>query len=155
MAPDYDRVWVLDSSRLEAVFKKSRRCAASRDTVLGGTLTRVLDLASHLPVHLWLDARSEGQRPHPPRNPGPFVPERTILLLDRGFSRFSFFDALTETGSVLVSQWGNHWVFDEVQTLSGPATTSDQLVRLGKYRSSPCRHPVRRIGRKDVDGQWH
>lgn len=153
--PDYARVWILDSTRLEAVFKKSQALRGVSRTVLGGTLTTVLDLASHLPVHLWLNEDPKVNDRTILDTLTPIVPDGTILLLDRGFSRFSFFDALTETGSVLVSQWGNHWVFDEVQTLQISATTSDQLVRVGKYRSSPCRHPVRRIGRCDATGTWH
>lgn len=155
VAPHFDRVWILDSSRLEAVFKKSGALRGVSQTVLGGTLTTVLDLASHLPVHLWLDASPTKNDRRILDTVVPLVPERTILLLDRGFSRFSFFDALTETGSVLVSQWGNHWVYDDLQTLSSCATTTDQIVRVGKYRSSRCHHPVRRIGRKDAQGVWH
>lgn len=154
LTPAYERVWVLDSSRLEAVFKKSGALRGVSSTVLGGTLTTVLDLASHLPVHLWLDASPKTNDRAILDTVTPLVPERTILLLDRGFSRFSFFDTLSESGSVLVSQWGAHWVFDAVQTLSTTTTTSDQIVQLGKYRSSRCRSPVRRIGRKDATGRW-
>ena len=155
LAPAYEQVWVLDSSRLEAVFKKSGALRGVSPTVLGGTLTTVLDLASHLPIQLWLDERAQTNDRAILDTVLPLVPERTILLLDRGFSRSSFFDALTEAGSVLVSQWSNHWVFDEVQTLQIRATISDQIVQLGKYRSSRCRHPVRRIGRRDAKGGWH
>lgn len=155
VAPHFDRVWILDSSRLEAVFKKSGALRGVSQTVLGGTLTTVLDLASHLPVHLWVDANPHLNDRALLDTLTPLVPDRTIVLLDRGFSRFSFFDALTETGSVLVSQWGNHWVFDTVETLARSETQTDQIVRLGKYRSSRCHHPVRRIGQCDGQGRWH
>jgi hypothetical protein len=155
VAPHFDRVWVLDSSRLEAVFKKSGALRAVSTTVLGGTLTSVLDLASHLPVHLWVDASATTNDRAILDTVVPLVPKRTIVLLDRGFARYSFFDTLTESGSVLISQWGNHWVFDEVQLLAEGATETDQIVQLGKYRSSRCRHPVRRIGRQDPSGRWH
>jgi hypothetical protein len=153
--PDYERVWILDSTRLEAVFKKSGALRGVSPTVLGGTLTTVLDLASHLPVHLWLNDSATVNDRAILDTVTPLVPNGTILLLDRGFSRFSFFDAVTEVGSVLVSQWGNHWVFDHIQTLQVSATTSEQIVQLGTYRSSRCRHPVRRIGRCDASGTWH
>lgn len=155
VAAHADRVWVLDSSRLEAVFKKSGALRGVSATVLGGTLTSVLDLASHLPVHLWLDASATTNDRVLLDTVAPLVPARTILLLDRGFARFSFFDTLTESGSVLISQWGKHWVFDEVHLLSASATETDQIVQLGKYRTSRCHHPVRRIGRTDAAGRWH
>lgn len=64
--PGYARVWVLDSSRLEAVFKKSKAARLQDGRQLGGTLTTVLDLGSHLPVHAWVD-------------PSPTVNDRLIL----------------------------------------------------------------------------
>lgn len=154
--PDYARVWVLDSSRLEAVFKKTQALRGVPETVLGGTLTAVLDLASQLPVQLWIDESATVNDRHILDKLAPLVPERTILLLDRGFARYSFFDTLTESGSVLVSQWGTHWAFEVVQTLPTrtPAVT-DQIVRVGKYRSSRCHHPLRRIGCRDAAGRWH
>jgi len=151
---DYERVWVLDSSRLEAVFKKSSAVRGVSTTVLGGTLTSVLDLASHLPVYLWLDASATTNDRTILDTIVPLVPQRTILLLDRGFSRFSFFDALTESGSVLVSRWSPHWVCTVVRTLSTSPTQIDQIVHVGKYRSSRCHHLVRRIGRQDAKGEW-
>jgi hypothetical protein len=154
LAPVYERVWVLDSSRLEAVFKKSGALRGVAKTVLGGTLTTVLDLASHLPVQVWLDENPTVNDRQILDKLAPLVPKRTIVLLDRGFSRFSFFDGLTESGSVLISQWSQHWVGDVVATLPARADTRDQIVQLGKYRSSRCRHPVRRIGQRDATGRW-
>lgn len=154
LAPVYERVWVLDSSRLEAVFKKNGALRGVAKTVLGGTLTTVLDLASHLPVQVWLDENPKVNDRQILDKLAPLVPKRTIVVLDRGFSRFSFFDGLTESGSVLISQWSDHWVFAEGQTLQDSDSTRDQIVQLGKYRSSRCRHPVRRIGQRDATGRW-
>jgi hypothetical protein len=69
--------------------------------------------------------------------------------------RYSFFDALTESGSVLVSPWGNSWVFEVLHTHPSAPTQLDQIVRVGKYRSSRCHHPIRRVGRMDAQGVWH
>jgi hypothetical protein len=154
LAPVYERVWVLDSSRLEAVFKKSGALRGVSATILGGTLTTVLDLASHLPVQVWLDDNPKVNDRQILDKLTPLVPKRTIVLLDRGVSRFSFFDALTESGSVLISQWVQHWVFTEGAVLHDSATLRDQIVQLGKYRSSRCRYPVRRIGQRDATGCW-
>jgi hypothetical protein len=153
--PDYARVWVLDSTRLEAVFKKTKALRGQTDPVLGGTLTAVLDLGSHLPVQLWVD-------PSPTINDRTFVPKvrdlappGTIVVLDRGFNSFAEFDALTQQDCVVVGRWTANWAYDVSETLHASATELEQRVQLGKYRSSPCRHPVRRIGRRDASGQWH
>lgn len=155
LPPDLARVWILDSSRLEAVFKKSKALRGVERTVLGGTLISVLDLASHLPVRVWVNESatvSDRKILDPVLET---VPAGTILVLDRGFSRYSFFDALTENGSVLISQWSQQWAGEVVQTHRRTATEQDQIVRVGKYRSNRCRHPLRRIGRLQSDGQWH
>ncbi len=152
--PSYQRVWVLDSSRLEAVFKKSRAVSHQPGNVLGGTVTAVLDVGSHLPVQVWVDAsatvndRAILPKLHERTPPG------TILVLDRGFNRFASFDTVTEHGSAIVGRWTANWSFELLETLSSGPTHLDQRVRLGTYRSNPCRHPVRRIGRLD-QGQWH
>lgn len=152
--PGYARVWVLDSSRLEAVFKKSKAARLQDGRQLGGTLTTVLDLGSHLPVHAWVD-------PSPTVNDRlilPNVRERTppgtILVLDRGYNSFAQFAAISEQGSTVVGRWTANWRAEVVQTISSAPGRLDQIVRVGPYRSSPGRHPLRRIGRYD-HGQWH
>ncbi|MCO5220495.1 MAG: IS4 family transposase [Thermomicrobiales bacterium] len=154
LAPAYQRVWILDSSRLEAVFKKSKAVRATDGTVLGGTLVTVLDLGSHLPVQVWVDpSATVNDRKSLPKLQA-CTPSGTIVVLDRGFSTFASFDALTEAGSAVVGRWTANWTYEVVETLSSSATHLDQLVRLGRFRSSPCQHPVRRIGRLDQK-QWH
>lgn len=152
--PGYERVWVLDSSRLEAIFKKSQAARASDGKQLGGTLTTVLDVGSHLPVQIWVD-------PSPTVNDRAIFPhlrERTppgtILVLDRGYNSFAQFDAVTAQGSTVVGRWTANWRATVVETVRGEPELSDQIVRVGAYRSSPCRHPLRRIGCVRA-GSWH
>lgn len=154
LAPRYRRVWILDSSRLEAVFKKSGAVRAATGTVLGGTLVTVLDLGSHLPVHVWVEPSATVNDRKSLPNLHECTPPGTIVVLDRGFSSFASFDTLTETGSTVVGRWTANWHYEVIETLSSSPTHLDQRVRLGRYRSSPCQHPVRRIGRLD-HGQWH
>ena len=154
LAPHYQRVWILDSSRLEAVFKKSAAVRGKAGTVLGGTLVTVLDLGSHLPVQVWVDASATvNDRKSLPKLHA-CTPSGTIVVLDRGFSSFSSFDTLTTAGSAVVGRWTANWNYEVIQTLASSTTHLDQVVRLGRFRSSPCHHPVRRIGWCD-QGTWH
>lgn len=152
--PVYERIWVVDSSRLEAVFKKSKAARTQDGKQLGGTLTTVLDVGSHLPVHAWID-------PSPTVNDRAILPELrertppgTLLVLDRGYNSFAQFDAVTEQGSTVIGRWTAHWRAEVIATLPAAHGMLDQIVRVGTYRSSPCRHPLRRIGRC-LDNQWH
>jgi hypothetical protein len=152
--PAYERVWVLDSSRLEAVFKKSGALRDHPGKVLGGTLVAVLDVGSHLPVQVWVDASATVNDRAILPNLHERTPAGTIVVLDRGFNSFASFDALTDIGNAVVGRWTANWTFELIETLSGGATHLDQRVRVGTYRSSPCHHLVRRIGRF-ANGQWH
>ena len=147
--PAYVRVWVVDSSRLEAVFKKSGAVRDHPGKRLGGTLTAVLDVGSHLPVHVWVAAsptvNDRASLPHLRER----TPPGTIVVLDRGFTSFASFAALAADGSAVVSRWCAHWRFAVVATLSSGPTHCDQLVRIGSGSQQ-----VRRIGRFD-NGQWH
>jgi hypothetical protein len=126
--PAYQRVWLLDSSRLEAVFKKSGALRAVPGTVLGGTLTAVLDLGSHLPVHVWVDASATvNDRAHLP-NLHERTPPGTIVVLDRGFTTFASFAQLRAAGSAVVGRWSAHWKVVVVSTLS----------HVTRSRRSPC-----------------
>lgn len=154
LAPIYERVWILDSSRLEAVFKKTKAARGTTGTVLGGTLTALLDLATHLPVQVWVDTSATVNDRRIVPDVLKTLPNRTILLLDRGFTSFWLFDQLAAQEQVLISPWGTAWAFDVVAELRTTPTLSDQLVKLGKYRSNPCHQPVRRIGRITAKGDW-
>lgn len=154
LAPAYERVWVLDSSRLEAVFKKTKAVRDNTGTVLGGTLTVIVDLATHLPVQVWVNPSATVNDHQIVPTVLKTLPNRTILLLDRGFTSFRLFDQLAAQERGLISQWGNAWAFEVVQNLRTTPTLTDQLVKLGKYRSNPCHQPVRRIGRRTATGSW-
>ena len=92
----FPRIWAIDGSTLEELFKKVGLQRPAVGTVLGGTLEAVLDVATKLPVMLWLD-------PDPAANDKRFV-ERikalltpgTLLVLDAGYYAFPWFDWLTE-----------------------------------------------------------
>jgi hypothetical protein len=56
----YPRLWAIDGSTLEAVFKKVGLVRPAPGTVLGGTLDAVLDLATKLPIQLWLEHEAVG-----------------------------------------------------------------------------------------------
>lgn len=152
--PSYQRVWIVDSSRLEAVFKKSGALRGVPGKVLGGTLTVVLDLGSHLPVHVWVDASSTVNDRAQLPNLHERTPPGTIVVLDRGFTTFASFAQVRAAGSAVVGRWSAHWNGVVVATLSHGPTHCDQVVRLGPGSAGTAAQLVRRIGRYD-NGQWH
>jgi hypothetical protein len=149
----YPRVWAVDGSTLEELFKKVGLLRDEAGTVLGGTLEAVLDLATKLPVRLWLD-------PDPAANDLRFreriqaiLTPGTLLVLDAGYWAFPFFDWLTEHGCGFVIRARALRAETVERVLHESPHVRDRVVRLGKYRSNPCAHPVRLVEVR-VGGSW-
>jgi hypothetical protein len=150
----YARVWALDCTTLEALFRKVGLLRDAPTPPLGGRLLAILDVVTKLPCHLWWD-------PEPTRNEKSFLPQAqavlgagTLLLLDRGFYAFAFFDWLTEQACAFITrQRGGHTVVQVLQVLTATPALRDRIVRLGQ-RKNPCRAPLRLI-EINVGGQWH
>ena len=149
----YPRVWTFDGSTLEAVFKKVGLARPEPGTVLGGTLEAVLDLATKLPVQLWLDSEAAGndlrfrERIKAVLDPGTFV------VMDAAYYSFAFFDWLTERGCGFVIRARTIRAETLVRVLHESAHLRDRIVTMGVYRSNPCLHPVRVVEVK-VNGKW-
>jgi Transposase DDE domain len=158
----FGRVWVVDGTTLEHVFRKVglRRDAHATGTApSGGKCVAVLDLASHLPVRIWVgDAPTANDKrwlpalrellgdapdgtPDAPRAPG----DRGLLVLDAGYYAFAFFDWLTEHGVGFLTRAKADAAFDVERVLHASPTARDRIIRLGKYRSNRCAHPVRLV----------
>jgi len=151
----FAQVWAVDGTTLEALFKRVGLLREAPGTPLGGTLEAVLDLDSKLPVALWLD-------PDPTANDQRFldrlqalVTVPTLLVFDRGIFSFAFFDWLSEQGHGFVTRARANTALAGVdRVLTATPHLHDRLVRLGAYRSNPCRWPLRLV-EVQVAGRWH
>jgi hypothetical protein len=150
----FQRIWVADASTLEEVCRKSGLLSGVTHKVLGGKMMGLLDLPSKLPIQLWLD-------PDPNTNENSFldrvrdlITPGTLLIFDSGFHGFDFYDFLTERSSFFLTRTRANTSYQTQQILSQSPFVRDQIVALGKYRSNPCRHLVRRI-EVLVGGAWH
>jgi hypothetical protein len=150
----FPRIWVADATTLEAVFHKVGALRGTTGTVLGGKLLAVLDLPSKLPVQLWWDD-------HPAANEKSFLerlqarlPVGTLLVVDRGFYAFPFFDWLTDHGCWFLTRARALTAFSVQRVLVETPDLRDRVIRLGQYRSNPCLHPVRLVEVR-VGGAWY
>jgi hypothetical protein len=139
----YPRIWALDGSTLEELFKKVGLLRPEVATVLGGTLEAVLDLATKLPVRLWLD-------PDPVGNDLRFLDRikealapGTLVVMDAAYYAFPFFDWLTDHGCAFVIRARTVRAEEAVRVLHESPHVRDRIVRMGLYRSNPCAHLVR------------
>jgi Transposase DDE domain len=143
----------VDGSTLEALFKKVGLLREATGTVPGGKLEAVLDLATKLPVALWLDADAGANDKRFLDRLTAALPAGMLLVMDRGFYSFPFFDWLSEHGHGFVTRARSLAALEVEQVLLESPTARDRVVRLGTYRSNPCRRPVRLV-EVQVHGTW-
>ena len=149
----YPRIWAVDGSTLEALVKKVGLLRGEPATALGGTLEAVLDLATKLPVSLWLE-------PDPDANdlrfrdriPALLTPG-TLLVLDAGYDAFPFFDWLTEHRCGFVIRARARRAETVECVLHDSPQVRDRIVALGRSCSNPCANPMRLV-EVQVGGRW-
>lgn len=149
----YPRIWAIDGTTLEELFKKVGLLRPEPGTVLGGTLEAVLDLATKLPVHLWLDRDPAANDLRFRERIQALLLPGTFLVLDAGYYAFPFFDWLTEHSGGFVIRARTLRAETVVRVLHDSPRVRDRIVKLGMYRSNPCTHPVRLI-EVQVGGSW-
>ena len=57
----FDKIWIVDSSVLEALFKKLKSLEEIPKGQLAGKIGVVIDLVTRLPVEIWKTRKSEKQ----------------------------------------------------------------------------------------------
>jgi hypothetical protein len=141
----FSHVWACDATTLEALFKKVGLLRGIPQTLLAGKLLGVLDVATRLPVQLrWEEDPAVNER-------SLFAPLKALLpptglvLLDKGFFGFALFDWFTDHGCAFIIPDRETTAFVVTRVLAANGLVRDEIVRLGTYRSNPCRHLVRRI----------
>lgn len=149
----FQQIWVLDATTLEEVSKKVGLLQGVPQTVLGGKLLAILDLPSKLPVQLWLNPDSSANEKSFLDQIKTTLTQGSLLILDRGFYSFPFFDYLTEHGLAFVTRARTLAAFDVQEVLVSSAQVRDRIITMGRYRSNPCRHPLRLV-EVLVEGTW-
>ncbi len=154
----FGRVWIIDGSTLEALFRKigplREKAGDEGVKVLGGKLFGLLDLASKLPVNLWHDS-------DPKRSDISFLEEvkarlcsGSLLLFDLVFYSFDWFDYLTDQKVSFVTRMRTIATYDITKRLVDSERVHDYVIKLGRYRSDRCEHPLRLV-EVQIKGTWH
>ncbi|MEM6610790.1 MAG: IS4 family transposase, partial [Cyanobacteria bacterium P01_C01_bin.72] len=149
----FQRVWIVDASTLEALFRKLKSLESSGLGKLGGRICAVVDLKTRYPVQTWFDER-------PYAHESNFVPDllkralertaseavgvpsaltpKTLLLLDRGFWNYSLFEKLILAQSDFITRLKSNAKYESISILSQSFTHRDTLIRLGTgYQGNP------------------
>jgi hypothetical protein len=145
LQPTFPAIWAVDATTLEALFKRVGVLQDIPQTVLAGKLLGVLDVATKLPIELVWDDNTRVNERSLLETVLAHLPAGTLLLLDKGFFGFPFFDGCTEQGTRFIIPDRQTTAIKQATLLSSRGPLRDEQVLLGAYRSNPCRHPLRRI----------
>jgi hypothetical protein len=92
----FERIWIVDCSTLEALFRKLGSLEDVPRGQLVGKMGTVIDLMTRLSVEIWFQENPRASDTKFEEDILKLVTEKTLLLLDRGFYHFSFWLKLIE-----------------------------------------------------------
>lgn len=90
----FERIWVVDGSTLEALFCKLKSLEDVPRGQLAGKICTVIDLVTRLPVEVWFHTNPRASETNFEADLLKLATAKTLLLLDRGFYHFQFFAAV-------------------------------------------------------------
>ncbi len=100
----FNKIWIIDGSTLEALFKKLKSLEDIPQGQLGGKMGVVIDLVNRLPVEIWFQENPKAYDSKFETDILNLVSAKTLLLLDRGFYHFSFWLKLIEKEIHLITR---------------------------------------------------
>ena len=139
----FSRLFAVDGSTLEALFRKLEALKDAPPGVLAGKICTVIDLASRLPEHLWFTEDAQAHDATFLDRILAFAQAGALWIFDRGFYDFTFFDNLMDKGVAWITRAKSNMVFTVQTVLLRTPEVRDRIIVLGGQK--PCRHVVRLI----------
>src|SRR6266702_1813438 len=148
LVPWATQVLALDESTLDAVGRwlpELRQVLPGDPRLLAGRISALFDLRRQqwVRVELWQEAVAKGKQQA--RLLIEEVQEGTLLLFDRGYLSFPWFDTLTERKLWWISRYANHASMQWRHILYQGDGVVDVIVWLGKYRADRAKYAVRLV----------
>jgi Transposase DDE domain len=134
----FERVWIVDGSTLEALFRK---LDVLQDVPLGqlaGKIEVVIDLVTRLPMQVWFDSNPYASENSFCSRLLECIPANSLVLLDRGFWDYQLFEQLIERQAAFITRLKAGAKFEILRCLSQSQDHQDHLIRLGTgYQGNP------------------
>ncbi len=103
----FARIWASDGSTLEAVFRKLDSLAEVPKNQLAGKIGVVIDIITRLPVEIWFQEKATASDMKFESDILKLVKPQTLILLDRGFCHYQFWQQLIEKNVHLITRLNN------------------------------------------------
>lgn len=134
----FEQLWIVDASTLEALFRKLKSLESSNLGKLGGRICAVVDLMTRYPVQTWFNEHPYAHETNFMPQLLELTPQKTLLLLDRGFWNFSLFEQLILARADFITRLKTNAKYKSLSVLSQSSHHRDTLIRLGTgYQGNP------------------
>jgi hypothetical protein len=135
----FERIWACDGSTLEAIFKKLDSLAEVPKNQLAGKIGVVIDLVTRLPVEIWFQEKATASDMKFESDILKLVKPQTLILLDRGFWHYQFWQQLIEGDVHLITRLNNKASFTVERVFSNSYSIRDRIVKMGAgTKKIPC-----------------
>ena len=127
----FEKIWIIDGSILEALFKKLESLESVEKGQLAGKIITVIDLITRLPVEIWFEENPKASDTKSEENILNLVTENTLLLLDRGFYHFNFWHKLIAKKVEFITRIKKGAAIQIEQVFTDSYGLRDRKIRLG------------------------
>jgi IS4 transposase len=135
----FERIWASDGSTLEAIFKKLDSLAEVPKNQLAGKIGVVIDLVTRLPVEIWFQENAKASDMRFESDILNLVKPQTLILLDRGFCHYQFWQQLIERNVHLITRLNNKASFTVGRLFTNSYSIRDRIVTMGAgTKTIPC-----------------
>ena len=150
----FDKIWIADGSTLEGLFRKLKSLEDLPPGKLAGKIGVVLDLVTRLPVEIWFKTNPSSSDVKFESDLLNLVTAKTLLLLDRGFYHFKFWQQLIDQKVDFISRIKKGASFKVKQVFSNSYALRDRLIYLGSEKNDTPILTVRLVEIKH-NKTWH
>jgi Transposase DDE domain len=127
----FKKIWIADGSTLEALFRKLKSLENVKQGLLAGKMGVVIDLVTRLPIEIWFEENPNASDIRFEDKLLDLVSTQTLLLLDRGFYHFQFWQQLIDQGIDFITRIKVNAAIEYHQVFTNSYTLRDRLVKLG------------------------
>ena len=127
----FENIWIADGSTLEALFRKLKSLEDVKPGKLAGKMGVVINLVTRLPIEIWFNENPSASDTRFEENLLELVPPKTLLLLDRGFYHFQFWQQLIDKGIHFITRRKINAAIEYQQVFTDSYSLRDRLIQIG------------------------
>jgi hypothetical protein len=150
----FSRIWIVDSSTLEALFRKLKSLEVAPKGTLAGKMITLIDLSTRLPVEICFCESARRSDTAFEADILKLVTTQTLLLLDRGFYHFCFWQQLVEQGTHFITRLKKGAAYQLEQVFSDTYGLRDRKIQMG-YGTEKHPYVNLRLIEIRVGTTWH